>query len=65
MSHPAPGAQNEETKWEVTRDALLQAIRGVPPNAGLPAGMEVGFLCYPNQVTLANDQGASLNRDAP
>lgn len=69
MSHPAPGTQTGETKWDVTRDALLLAVPGMAPGDGLPAAMSVGFLFYPNKQTLIADQPAAdvrrcLNIDA-
>lgn len=41
MDDPAPGSQNQ-SKWEVTRDALHEAIDD------LPASVAVGMLFYPN-----------------
>lgn len=45
MNDRAPGSN--QNKWEVTRDALLEAIPGVT-SSGLPASMAVGLLFYPN-----------------
>ncbi|MFO7178469.1 MAG: vWA domain-containing protein [Pseudomonadota bacterium] len=45
MSARAPGSNR--TKWEVTRDALLEAIVGVN-GPGLPESVSVGLLFYPN-----------------
>lgn len=68
MNRVAPGAQNGETKWEVTRDALLRAVPGMMPGAGLPGTMGVGMLFYPNiktEVTAAQgDLAQCLNTDA-
>jgi hypothetical protein len=47
MDDPAPGSRN--SKWVVTRDALISAI------AGLPASVSLGALYFPNE-----DTGASL-----
>jgi len=46
MSARAPGTN--ESKWEVTRDALLEAVVGVN-GSGLPASVSVGLLFYPNK----------------
>jgi hypothetical protein len=46
MRNRAPGSNNL-TKWDVTRDALLDAIVGVT-GSGLPASVAVGVLFYPN-----------------
>lgn len=55
MNQQAPGTGNR-TKWEVTREALLEAIVGVD-GPGLPGGMGVGLLFYPNRpnVTIADE----------
>ncbi|HET9956524.1 MAG TPA: vWA domain-containing protein [Polyangiaceae bacterium] len=45
MNQKAPGSNR--TKWEVTRDALLEAIPGVT-GPGLPPSLAVGLLFYPN-----------------
>jgi hypothetical protein len=45
MKDPAPGSNR--SKWEATRDALLEAIVGVN-GPGLPASTGVGLLFYPN-----------------
>src|SRR5690606_37337808 len=45
MSQQAPGTN--DSKWEVTRDALLEAIVGVN-GTGLPGSVAVGMLFYPN-----------------
>lgn len=55
MNREAPGGQNGETKWDVTRDALLAAVPGLTPRAGLPATVHVGFLFYPNKRTTIAD----------
>ncbi len=46
MDATAPGTN--QTKWEVTRDLLLEGIVGVE-GPGLPASVSVGMLFYPNQ----------------
>ncbi|MFZ5893759.1 MAG: vWA domain-containing protein [Myxococcota bacterium] len=46
MSNRAPGSNNL-SKWDVTRDALLDAIVGVN-GSGLPASVAVGMIFYPN-----------------
>jgi len=45
MGNNAPGTQN--TKWEVTRDALVEAVCGVS-GPGLSSGTAVGLMFYPN-----------------
>lgn len=61
MREPAPGTN--QTKWEATRDALLDAVDA------LPASVAVGMLFYPNvdigQVTgETKDVSACVNTDA-
>ena len=46
MGLQAPGTN--QTKWEVTRSALLDAIVGNGPGTGLPGSVAVGMLLYPN-----------------
>lgn len=46
MRDRAPGT--DRSKWEVTRDLLLEGIVGVEGN-GLPGSVAVGVLFYPNQ----------------
>lgn len=46
MGLRAPGTN--QTKWEVTRAALLDAIVGDGPGTGLPGSVAVGMLLYPN-----------------
>jgi len=63
MGSNAPGTN--QTKWEVTRDALVEAICGVN-GPGLGAGMAVGLMFYPNMVNenvsrTAVDQSVCLN----
>ena len=48
MREEAPGTGND-TKWEVTRDALREAIGALPAETG------VGALYYPNRETQASD----------
>jgi len=47
MRNMAPGSNNL-SKWDVTRDALLEAVVGVNGGSGLPASVAVGMLFYPN-----------------
>jgi hypothetical protein len=47
MDSPAPGTNL--TKWEVTRDALIEAICG-SSGPGLGPGLAVGMMFYPNMV---------------
>ncbi len=46
MRNQAPGNAGL-SKWDVTRDALLEAVVGVN-GSGLPASVAVGMLFYPN-----------------
>jgi hypothetical protein len=46
MRREAPGTT--QSKWEVTRDLLLEGIVGVDGN-GLPGSVSVGMLFYPNR----------------
>lgn len=46
MRNAAPGNPGS-SKWDVTRDALLEAIVGVT-GSGLPPSVAVGMLFYPN-----------------
>src|SRR5687768_6952229 len=61
MREPAPGTN--QTKWEATRDALIQAVDA------LPASVAVGMLFYPN-VAIGDvtgeekDVSACVNTDA-
>jgi hypothetical protein len=50
MNNAAPGT--DRSKWEVTRDALLEAVVGVT-GAGLPDYVAVGLMLYPNKNTAA------------
>lgn len=65
MKDTAPGTN--ESKWAVTRDALLDAIVGVN-GPGLPASVAVGLLFYPNlQYTIskvAEDVSKCVNTSA-
>ncbi|HEY5962198.1 MAG TPA: vWA domain-containing protein, partial [Polyangiaceae bacterium] len=47
MSNKAPGTNR--TKWEVTRDALVEAVCGVT-GTGLSGNTAVGLMFYPNMV---------------
>jgi len=64
MGSTAPGTN--QTKWVVTRDALVEAVCGVT-GPGLGAGMAVGLMFYPNMVndtvpkTPPADPNACLN----
>ncbi|MFZ5893490.1 MAG: hypothetical protein ACOY0T_20685 [Myxococcota bacterium] len=46
MNEQAPGTN--QSKWVVTRDALINAIPGPQSGGGLGAGIGVGLLFYPN-----------------
>ncbi len=48
MSSKAPGTNR--SKWEVTRDALVEAVPGLASGGGLPANVSVGLMFYPNMV---------------
>lgn len=54
MKQPANGT-GDRSKWEVTKDALIEAICGVD-GPGLAANTSVGLMFYPNMV---NDQVSS------
>jgi len=55
MKDPAPGTNR--SKWEVTRDALLEAVPGVN-GGGLPGAIQVGVLFYPNvEAKIQTTQG--------
>lgn len=66
MNQRAPGSN--QTKWEATRDALLDAITGDEDGGGLPASLSVGLVFYPNrQVNVSEneqDVSACVNTDA-
>jgi hypothetical protein len=61
MDDPAPGStrRNPKSKWDVTRDALISAI------AGLPASVSLGATYFPNKdtgdSTTARDVSACVN----
>lgn len=57
MDNPAPGT--DRTKWEITRDALLETLVGVT-ESGLPANVAVGVVFFPNQ---ANASGSTTRAD--
>lgn len=38
------------TKWEVTRDALIEAVPGLANGGGLPPNTSVGLMFYPNMI---------------
>ncbi|HEY5961978.1 MAG TPA: hypothetical protein VIV60_35715 [Polyangiaceae bacterium] len=48
MSSRAPGTN--QTKWEVTREALVEAVPGTANGGGLPGNTSVGMMFYPNMV---------------
>jgi hypothetical protein len=63
MNSAAPGSNR--SKWEVTRDALVEAVCGVT-GSGLSANTAVGLMFYPNMVnsTVSRtpvDQSVCLN----
>ncbi len=66
MTSTAPGSTR--SKWEVTRNALLEAVVGVM-KSGLPASTSVGLLYYPNKInddsipTAPVDPSVCLNTD--
>ncbi|HMA96890.1 MAG TPA: hypothetical protein VKP30_29600 [Polyangiaceae bacterium] len=59
MNSKAPGTNR--SKWEVTRDALIEAVPGVAAGSGLPANTAVGLMFYPNMI---NDQVSKTPTDA-
>lgn len=54
MEDPAPGSR--ESKWQVTRSALTNAINGLAPATG------IGALYYPNGSTPASNTAQDVNR---
>jgi hypothetical protein len=60
MGSKAPGSNR--TKWEVTRDALVEAIPGPASGGGLPASVSVGMMFYPN---MRNDTVSKTPSDDP
>lgn len=54
MDHTAPNTGGQ-TKWAITREALRDAI------AGLPASTSVGVLYYPNRGTSASDEPRAVS----
>lgn len=52
MRDTAPGTN--QSKWEVTRAALLDAIVGSTTGGGLPASTAVGLIFYPNKMATIN-----------
>lgn len=57
MNQAAPGNRGQ-TKWDVTREALLEAIVGTN-GPGLPGSVAVGLLFYPNiEATINRTPGA-------
>ena len=59
MRDRAPGTNR--SKWEVTRDALLEAIVGVN-GSGLSASIAVGLLFYPNTEYQVTTQPSDINK---
>jgi hypothetical protein len=64
MGNRAPGTNN--TKWEVTRDALVEAVPGLTSGGGLPANVSVGLMFYPNMrnetvSSTPTDPGVCIN----
>ncbi len=60
MNQRAPGTN--QSKWEVTRAALLDAVVGTTNGGGLPAATAVGLLFYPNKAaTINKSPGASTD----
>jgi hypothetical protein len=59
MSTTAAGT-GSQTKWQVTRDALLEAVAALPPTMG------VGMLLYPNLIVKYNtgDSNTCVNTKA-
>jgi hypothetical protein len=51
MSEQPPDPSTAQTKWEITRDALIHALDH------LPAAAELGVSFYPNQITPNNPLG--------
>jgi hypothetical protein len=66
MNEKAPGGSGQ-TRWEIARAALLEAIVGVN-GAGLPASVSVGMLLYPGRQSgvsnMAQDPAMCVNVDA-
>jgi hypothetical protein len=65
MGWTPDGGDTGATKWEITRDALVEAVCGVN-GPGLGAGMAVGLMFYPNMINenvsrTAVDQSVCLN----
>lgn len=60
MNQRAPGSQNS-TKWEVTRDALLEAVVGTT-GPGLPSSVAVGLLFYPNIDSVINETPGNVTQ---
>lgn len=59
MNQQAPGSNR--SKWDETRDALLDAVPGPASGGGLPANVSIGMMFYPNMI---NDQVSSTPTDA-
>lgn len=60
MNQAAPGNRGQ-TKWDVTREALLEAIVGAN-GPGLPASVAVGLLFYPNMEATINRTPGTVNQ---
>jgi hypothetical protein len=48
MNSAAPGTNR--SKWEVTREALIEAVPGLATGGGLPSNTAVGLMFYPNMI---------------
>jgi hypothetical protein len=48
MNSQAPGTNR--SKWDVTREALIEAVPGPANGGGLPANVSIGMMFYPNMV---------------
>lgn len=59
MDDEAPNSNR--TKWEITQEALLDAIVGVN-GPGLPATVAIGLLFYPNREAEINDSPANVDQ---
>ncbi len=60
MNQQARGSNR--SKWEVTRDALIEAIVGNATTPGLPANVAVGLLFYPNrEAVIGTSPGPTTN----
>jgi hypothetical protein len=60
MNDTAPGTN--QSKWVVTRDALLNAVPGANGSSGLAASMGVGILFYPNTKATIGATPQDINK---